>query len=246
VQDLRTIRRLLVIGQDDYALEAIEEAAAPFGLLVRRVGGGASVEAALTGFGPDAVILDTELGDGPGVESLPGIRAAGAALLLLGTPDDHRARAVRERAEALGLELAGMLAKPLLSEGLEVALRAMAGEQAYTAADIAGRGHARRNHGLVPAATAPGHRHRVEGRTARKPSPAGSTRSTASYCRTPSCRWRRRRARSPRSPIACCRCSVAATGRMASGQGMPLRAGVNLVPVAGERSRIFPSASRGW
>jgi EAL domain-containing protein (putative c-di-GMP-specific phosphodiesterase class I) len=137
VQDLRTIRRLLVIGQDDYALEAIEEAAAPFGLLVRRVGGGASVEAALTGFGPDAVILDTELGDGPGVESLPGIRAAGAALLLLGTPDDHRARAVRERAEALGLELAGMLTKPLVPEGIEAALRALSGEFAFSASDIA-------------------------------------------------------------------------------------------------------------
>jgi EAL domain-containing protein (putative c-di-GMP-specific phosphodiesterase class I)/CheY-like chemotaxis protein len=137
VQDLRTIRRLLVIGQDDYALEAIEEAAAPFGLLVRRVGSGAPVEAALNGFGPDAVILDTELGDRPGVESLPGIRAAGAALLLLGTPDDYRARAVRERAEALGLELAGMLTKPLVPEGIEAALRALSGEFVFSASDIA-------------------------------------------------------------------------------------------------------------
>lgn len=135
---MRTIRRLLLVGDDPQSLDALDAVAASFGLLVTRARTALAIDAALQSFGPDAVILDPDACDGAGLAALPAIGQTGALLLLLGNPDGRGIRAAREAADAQGVEVAGMLAKPLLSEGLEVALRAMAGELVFSANDIAG------------------------------------------------------------------------------------------------------------
>lgn len=130
------LRRLLIVGDDDFALRPVEDAATAYGLLARRIPGGDAAAAAMAGFGPDAVVLDPAVLDGPGSEILPAVAASGAFLLLLGGPDDAATRAARAMAEGQGLSVAGILAKPVSQEGLEVALRALAGELEFSAADI--------------------------------------------------------------------------------------------------------------
>jgi EAL domain-containing protein (putative c-di-GMP-specific phosphodiesterase class I) len=137
VKEFTTIRRLLIIGDDEFATRAVDETAAAFGLLVRRVPTGAGIEPALEGFGPDAVIFDSAAYGGSLSDMLRALAGAGADLLLLGRPDDAGVKMARDLAVAEGLTVAGILAKPIAPEGLEAALRAMAGEQVYTAADIA-------------------------------------------------------------------------------------------------------------
>ncbi len=130
------LRRLLIVGNDDFALQPVDEAATAYGLLARRISGGDGIADAVAGFGPDAVVLDPAVLDGFGSEILPAVAASGAFLLLLGGPDDHAIRAARALAEQEGLAVAGILAKPVSQEGLEVALRALSGELEFTAEDI--------------------------------------------------------------------------------------------------------------
>ena len=132
-----TIRRLLMVGSDEFSTQAVDEASTALGLLVRHVPRGEDVDAALQGFGPDAVILDPRALDGPSNGTLGAVAASGAALLLLGHPEERGIRAARDQADAAGLPVAGILAKPVSPEGLEVAFRAMAGEVTFTAAEIA-------------------------------------------------------------------------------------------------------------
>jgi EAL domain-containing protein (putative c-di-GMP-specific phosphodiesterase class I) len=132
-----TIRRLLIVGADEFSTQAVDEAATAFGLLVRRARNGSGADTALLEFGPDAVILDPSALDGRGAEMLRALAASGAHLLLLGGPDDRATRVARELAAAEDVAVAGILAKPVSPEGLEVALRAMAGELDFSAADIA-------------------------------------------------------------------------------------------------------------
>jgi EAL domain-containing protein (putative c-di-GMP-specific phosphodiesterase class I)/CheY-like chemotaxis protein len=130
------VRRLLIVGDYDSGADAIDEVASAFGLLVRRASGAAAIEAALRDFGPDAVILDPEARDGASLDTLRGIARTGASLLLLGGLDDRAMMAARAQVEAEGVQVAGMLAKPISPGGLEAALRAMAGELAFSAAEI--------------------------------------------------------------------------------------------------------------
>jgi EAL domain-containing protein (putative c-di-GMP-specific phosphodiesterase class I) len=138
VNEFTIIRRLLIVGRDEFATGAVDEAAAHLGLLVRRVPTEAGVESALEGFGPDAVIFDPAAYDGSLARLLQAVAAAGADLLLLGRPDDASLKSAGEKAAAAGLNVAGILAKPVAQEGLEAALRAMAGGQVYSASDLAG------------------------------------------------------------------------------------------------------------
>jgi EAL domain-containing protein (putative c-di-GMP-specific phosphodiesterase class I) len=138
VEDELTVRRLLILGSDELDITTLDEAAAAFGLLLRRVSNAAGLVPVLGDFGPDAVIVDPSvLGSAPAV-TLRAVSEAGANLLLLGSPDDPRVRMARDLAAAEGLHVAGILARPVAAEGLEVALRAMAGELVFSAADIAG------------------------------------------------------------------------------------------------------------
>jgi len=137
VTELTTIRRLLIVGSDEFETGALDETAAAFGLLVRRISSDSDIEIALDGFGPDAVIFDSAAFDGALAETLRAVARSGADLLLLGRPDDSGVKMARDLAAAEGLKVAGILAKPVAPEGLEAALRAMAGDQVYTAADIA-------------------------------------------------------------------------------------------------------------
>lgn len=137
VSELTKIRRLLLVGSDEFATRAVDETALAFGLLVRRVPAGAGIESALEGFGPDAVIFDAASFDGSLTDMLRAVASTGADLLLLGRPDDAGVKAARDLADQEGLNVAGILAKPVAPEGLEAALRAMEGEQVYTAANIA-------------------------------------------------------------------------------------------------------------
>lgn len=132
-----TIRRLLVVGADEFATQSVDEAASAFGLLVRRVTREGAAIGAISEFGPDTVIVDPALLDSQTAELLRAISAAGASLLLLGGPDDRATRVARELAAAEEVTIAGILAKPVSPEGLEVALRALAGELVFSAADIA-------------------------------------------------------------------------------------------------------------
>jgi EAL domain-containing protein (putative c-di-GMP-specific phosphodiesterase class I) len=136
VRELKTIRRLLVIGDDESALAAIDAAAGSFALLVRSVRTASALQAAMQDFAPDAVILDPVACDGLGMAALPAIGEAGAVLILLGVPDGREIKAARLQAEALGVAVSGLLARPLMTEGVEAALRALAGELEITAADI--------------------------------------------------------------------------------------------------------------
>lgn len=133
-----TVRRLLILGSDELDVTTLDEAAAAFGLLLRRVSSEAGFVPVLGDFGPDAVIVDpAALGSAPAA-TLRAVSEAGANLLLLGSPDDPKVRMARDLAAAEGLHVAGILARPVAAEGLEVALRAMAGELVFSAADIAG------------------------------------------------------------------------------------------------------------
>jgi len=136
VHETIQLRRLLIVGNDDFALQPVEEAAIAYGLLARRIPGGDGIAAAVAGFGPDVVVLDPAVLDGAGSEILASVAASGAFLLLLGGPDDHAIRSARAMAEQQGLAVAGILAKPVSQEGLEVALRALAGELEFSAEDI--------------------------------------------------------------------------------------------------------------
>lgn len=132
-----TIRRLMIVGSDEFATQSVDEAATAFGLLVRRISSADAAAVAMTEFGPDAVILDPTVLDNQAAGVLRAIAASGASLLLLGGPDDRATRVARELAAAEDVTVAGILAKPVSPEGLEVALRAMAGELVFSAADIA-------------------------------------------------------------------------------------------------------------
>lgn len=132
-----TIRRLLMAGNDEFALQVVGEAATAFGLLVRRVSSREGISDAVAEFGPDVVILDPATLDDGGTRVLQAVADSGASLLFLGGPDDRATRTAREYAAAHGLEVAGILPKPVSPEGLEVALRAMSGELMFSAADIA-------------------------------------------------------------------------------------------------------------
>jgi DNA-binding NtrC family response regulator len=103
VRELKTIRRLLVIGDDESALAAIDAAAGSFALLVRSVRTASALQAAMQDFAPDAVILDPVACDGLGMAALPAIGEAGAVLILLGVPDGREIKAARLQAEALGV-----------------------------------------------------------------------------------------------------------------------------------------------
>jgi EAL domain-containing protein (putative c-di-GMP-specific phosphodiesterase class I) len=137
LNELFTIRRLLVVGSDSLVAHAVDDAAEAFGLLVRRVLPGAGVASALESFGPDAVILDPAGTEGLGTATLQAIARTGANLLLLGGPDDPGVKVARALATTEGLEVAGILAKPVTPEGFEIALRAMAGELEFSASEIA-------------------------------------------------------------------------------------------------------------
>lgn len=137
MQHFRAIRRLLIVGDDDSMAPSLHEAAESFGLLIRRGPGAAAIEATIRDFGPDAVLLDPAACDGLTPQAFAAVAASGAALLLLGGPDDRGVRALREQAAAQGFSVAGILSKPLLPEGLQAAMRAMAGELEFSAADIA-------------------------------------------------------------------------------------------------------------
>ena len=130
------IRRLLIVGGDEFATRAVNEAALAFGVLVRRMNSDAGIDTVVPEFGPDVVILDPEAVDGLD-GAMQAVAASGASLLLLGSPDDHGTRAARALAEARGTAVAGILARPLSQEGLEVAFRALAGELKFSAAEIA-------------------------------------------------------------------------------------------------------------
>jgi EAL domain-containing protein (putative c-di-GMP-specific phosphodiesterase class I) len=130
------IRRLLIVGDDGFETEAVDQAATAFGLLVRRVTDALAVGPAMRDFGPDAVILDPAAVDGASRDTLRAVVGAGASLLLLGGPEDHPMKAIRELAEAENLKVAGILAKPVSPEGLEVAFRAISGEVIFSAPDI--------------------------------------------------------------------------------------------------------------
>jgi EAL domain-containing protein (putative c-di-GMP-specific phosphodiesterase class I) len=137
VSELTTIRRLLIVGSDEFATRGIDGTASAFGMLVRQVPAGGDIAPALEGFGPDAVILDAAAFDSSLHDLLRAVADTGADLLLLGRPDDPAVRTARDLAVTNGLTVAGILAKPIAPEGLEAALRALSGEQVYTAADIA-------------------------------------------------------------------------------------------------------------
>lgn len=138
MQEFKTIRRLLIIGDDDSASRSLDEAADSFGLLIRWGSSSAALEAAVLSFSPDAVILDPAACAGEAPQALAAVAASGATLLLLGHPDDRGVRATREQAAAHGVGVAGILSKPLLPEGLQTALRAISGELVFSAADVAG------------------------------------------------------------------------------------------------------------
>lgn len=131
-----SIRRLLIVGGDEFAARAVDEAALAFGVLVRRMSSGTGIDSVVPGFGPDVVILDPEAVDALDV-AMQAVAASGASLLLLGAPDDQNTRVARALAEATGTVVAGFLARPVSQEGLEVAFRALAGELKFSAADIA-------------------------------------------------------------------------------------------------------------
>ena len=138
MQEFRTIRRLLIIGDDDSASRSLAEAADSFGLLIRWGSSSAALADAVQTFSPDAVILDPAACDGEAPQALAAVAGSGAVLLLLGGPDDRSVRTAREQAAAHGVGVAGILSKPLLPEGLQAALRAMSGELVFSATDIAG------------------------------------------------------------------------------------------------------------
>lgn len=130
------IRRVLIIAQDDYSMEAMDEAAAAFGLLVRRTRKAANFPAVAREFGPDAVIIDPAAISEDPETVLREVGGSGAVLLLLGAPDSTATGRARELAAAQGLEVAGIIPKPIMPESLRVALRVLVGELNFSSADI--------------------------------------------------------------------------------------------------------------
>jgi EAL domain-containing protein (putative c-di-GMP-specific phosphodiesterase class I) len=137
-QPTPTIRRLLIVADDQHALQAMDEAAMAFGLLVRRVRHSAALDTVVEEFGPDAVILDPAAIAGTPESAFTAVSASGAVLLLLGSADDGALRTARELAAQQGLRVAGIMAKPIIPESLEMALRAIVGDMVFSAAEIAG------------------------------------------------------------------------------------------------------------
>jgi EAL domain-containing protein (putative c-di-GMP-specific phosphodiesterase class I) len=132
------IRRVLLVAEEEPAAQALGEAAAAFGMEMRRIADAARLEDALQDFGPDAVILDPAVVVRTTAAALHAISGAGSVLLVLGGPDDREFRALRAVAAAEGVNISGVLRKPVHPEGLEVALRAMVGDLQLSAAEIAG------------------------------------------------------------------------------------------------------------
>lgn len=133
-----TIRRILVVTDDEYETQALDEAAASFGLLVRHAQSSAGIDAIAADFGPEAVIIDPASLPSAGRHVIAAAKSSGAVLLLLGGPEETGVRALQQAAAEAGLEVAGILARPLLPESLETALRVLVGDVAFTATDIAG------------------------------------------------------------------------------------------------------------
>lgn len=130
------IRRVLVIANDDFATQALDEAAAALGLVVRQVRQFNGSPAVVEEFEPDAVIMDPAAVDGARDAVLAALDGAGVTLLLLGSPDDPDLQSLRQAAGAAGLKVDGLLARPLAPESLETALRVIVGEIGFTAEDI--------------------------------------------------------------------------------------------------------------
>lgn len=130
------IHRVLVIANDDFATQALDEAAAALGLMVRQVRQFNGSPAVVEEFGPDAVIIDPAAVNGARDAVLAALDGAGVALLLLGSPDDPDLQGLRQAAGAAGLRVDGLLARPLAPESLETALRVIVGEIGFTAEDI--------------------------------------------------------------------------------------------------------------
>lgn len=131
-----TVRRVLIVGSDEFDTWTLDEAAAALGLLVRRVPSGSEMLTVMESFGPEAVIVDPSALDNSPADALHAVSLSGAHLLLLGAADDPDVRMARDLAATDGLSVAGLLAKPITPDGLNVALRVVAGEMTFTAADI--------------------------------------------------------------------------------------------------------------
>jgi EAL domain-containing protein (putative c-di-GMP-specific phosphodiesterase class I) len=131
-----TIHRVLVVTDDEYTTQALDEAAAAFGLLVRQIRSDAAIEAVVRDFGPEAVIVDPASVRDP-QPVVNAVAQGGSALLLLGGPADAGLRSVQQAAAEAGLRVDGLLEKPLLPESLEIAMRVIVGELGFSAADIA-------------------------------------------------------------------------------------------------------------
>lgn len=138
MEESMRIRRVLIIADEDFAGQAPDEAAAAFGLFMRRVPHVDGLDAVAEDFGPDAVILDPAVPGAGAAEVLQAVAGSGAALLLLGGPDDMHLQVLQRAAAEAGMQIDGILAKPLTAEGLEVALRVIVGEMGFSAEDIAG------------------------------------------------------------------------------------------------------------
>jgi EAL domain-containing protein (putative c-di-GMP-specific phosphodiesterase class I) len=129
-------QRLLIIGGEEPAAPAIDEVGAAMGLLIRRMRERESIGTAVAEFEPDTVLLDPAALDSGTSHALRAVADSGAQVLLLNGPGEHGVSKARQQAAAEGLAVAGMLAKPVSADGLETALRALAGELAFSSADI--------------------------------------------------------------------------------------------------------------
>src|SRR6056297_444757 len=136
MEESANIRRVLIFAQDDYSIEAMDEAAAAFGLLVRRTGRHDKLEAMAREFGPDAAIIDPDAISHEPARALQAVAGSGAILLLLGDPAGVSVDRARQLAAEQGLEVAGIIPRPIMPESLQVALRVLIGELDFSAADI--------------------------------------------------------------------------------------------------------------
>jgi EAL domain-containing protein (putative c-di-GMP-specific phosphodiesterase class I)/CheY-like chemotaxis protein len=126
------------MDDDPAVIDLVAGVAGPLGFMVRRAADQSALSDALASYGPDAVLLDPEADQGRAIQSLDAVSKAGAMLLLLGPPDARGVVAARGRAQRAGVDVAGILPKPLLHEGLETALRSLRGDAPiYAAQDIA-------------------------------------------------------------------------------------------------------------
>ncbi len=134
----RPLRRLLFVADDPETVEFCASVAEPFGFVVRRAGDREGLEKALESFGPDAVLFDPDTHEGDVLAAMSRIPATGATLMLVGAPESRSVRSAKALAEELGLAVAGLLARPVIQEGLEIALRALSDEGLiYSPAEIA-------------------------------------------------------------------------------------------------------------